>query len=55
MQGHPEFRPEYGADLMRLREEILGPEKYAAGMRSLEGSLSSEDVGLWIIRFIGAA
>jgi GMP synthase-like glutamine amidotransferase len=55
MQGHPEFKREYSSDLMSFREDILGPEKYAAGVTSLEQSLSSDDVSRWIIRFLVAA
>ncbi len=52
MQGHPEFSREYSRDLIRLREQILGPEKYAEGLASLQKGLSEEPVGDWIIRFL---
>jgi len=55
MQGHPEFSREYSRDLIQWREEILGPEKYAEGLASLENELSEQQVGDWIIRFLRGA
>ncbi len=55
IQGHPEFRPEYSADLMNMRREILGEETYQRGVASLENELSRVDVSRWIIRFIQQA
>lgn len=52
MQGHPEFSKSYSADLMEYRRAILGEEKYALGIRSLEGPLDADIVVTWIINFL---
>jgi GMP synthase-like glutamine amidotransferase len=51
-QGHPEFTKPYAADLMRLREEVLGPEVFAQGMASLEQETDSALVARWILNFV---
>jgi len=50
-QGHPEFTPDYATDLMRWREDILGPEKYSRGIASLNEPLDRLQVSDWIIKF----
>jgi GMP synthase-like glutamine amidotransferase len=52
LQGHPEFTRDYAEDLMRMREEILGPEKFHDGIESLGQPMTSVEVGVWILRFI---
>lgn len=52
MQGHPEFSQEYSRDLMAMRQEILGPETYKAGVSSLDKPLMRGVVSRWIIRFM---
>jgi len=51
-QGHPEFTKAYSKELMEMREEILGEEKFSAGMNSLSRSHDSEIISSWIVRFI---
>ena len=51
MQGHPEFAPAYAAALINHRQEILGPEKHAAGLASLAGPLSTASIADWMLRF----
>lgn len=52
MQGHPEFSREYSRDLMEMRQDILGPDTYKAGVASLDKPLMRDIVSRWIIRFI---
>lgn len=52
LQGHPEFDRDYSLELIRFREEILGPEKVATGIASLECPLSQDEISRWILRFI---
>ncbi|MGV0036621.1 MAG: glutamine amidotransferase-related protein [Candidatus Azotimanducaceae bacterium WSBS_2022_MAG_OTU7] len=52
LQGHPEFTREYSRDLMEMRQDILGPETYTAGVASLDKPLMRDIVSRWIIRFI---
>ena len=53
-QGHPEFTKAYSKELMEMREEILGEEKFSAGMSSLSRPHDSETVSGWIVRFIAS-
>ncbi len=52
MQGHPEFDRAYSSDLMHMRQEILGDEKFRRGVASLEMPLHRDDVARWIVRFL---
>ncbi len=54
-QGHPEFEKAYSLDLMKLREELLGAEVFAEGVRSLEKPLQSWEVGTWMLNFLQEA
>ena len=54
-QGHPEFEPGYAAQLMTWRRELLGEQRFAAGMASLEQRIDSALVAKWIVNFIHAA
>ena len=51
-QGHPEFTRAYSKDLMEMRQDILGEEKFSAGIESLGRSHDSETISRWIVRFI---
>lgn len=51
-QGHPEFRKGYSQALMSHRRELLGEEKYAEGVRSLERPTDEDLVGRWILGFL---
>ncbi len=51
-QGHPEFSREYAADLMRMREQILGPDVFTAGMASLAHHIDTRRVARWILNFL---
>jgi len=53
-QGHPEFTKAESKELMEMREEILGEEKFSAGINSLSRSHDSEVISSWIIRFIAS-
>jgi GMP synthase-like glutamine amidotransferase len=53
-QGHPEFTKAYSKELMEMREDILGEEKFSAGMNSLSRSHDGEVISSWIIRFIAS-
>ena len=52
LQGHPEFAADYSAALIDYRKEIIGEDKHRAGLDSLDGPLSREQVGEWIVRFL---
>lgn len=52
LQGHPEFQPDYAEGLMHMREDILGPEKFTAGIASLSSPLANVEVSVWILRFL---
>ena len=51
-QGHPEFSKGYSRALMDHRREILGDERYAAGVASLGLQDDAGLVGRWILRFL---
>jgi GMP synthase-like glutamine amidotransferase len=51
LQGHPEFSKSYAEALMRKREGLLGPEKFAAGIESLGQETDEPLVGQWLLRF----
>lgn len=52
LQGHPEFSKPYAEALMRKRESLLGPEKFAAGIDSLGEETDEPLVGQWLLRFL---
>ena len=52
IQGHPEFSKPYSAEMMGHRRKILGEEKYAEGIGSLESTLDADVVTSWIVNFI---
>jgi GMP synthase-like glutamine amidotransferase len=54
-QGHPEFEPEFAARLMTGRRELLGEQRFAAGMASLAQRIDSVLVARWIVNFIQTA
>ena len=51
-QGHPEFVPGYSEQLLKLRRENIGEEKYHAGMDSLSQPIDRERVGRWMVNFL---
>ena len=51
-QGHPELKKTYIKELLELREEILGPEIFAAGVKSLEQSIQPQVITNWMINFL---
>jgi GMP synthase-like glutamine amidotransferase len=51
-QGHPEFVKGYSENLLDLRRETIGEDKYRAGMDSLVRDLDRERVALWIVAFL---
>jgi GMP synthase-like glutamine amidotransferase len=53
-QGHPEFEPEYAAQLMTGRRDLLGEPLFAAGMASLAQRIDSVLIAKWIVNFIHA-
>ena len=54
-QGHPEFEPEFAARLMTGRRELLGEQRFAAGMASLAQRIDSVLIARWIVNFIRKA
>ena len=52
VQGHPEFAKAYSRDLMAYREEILGPQTYAAGLASLDEEIHPGVFARWMVDFI---
>ena len=51
-QGHPELKKTYTKELLELREEILGPEIFSAGVKSLEQSIQPQVITNWMINFL---
>ena len=51
-QGHPEFTKSYSAAVMRMREEVLGPETFARGIASLHEATHEQTVAQWILNFL---
>jgi len=52
IQGHPEFLKPYAKNLMEMRREILGEDKFAEGIRSLESDTSELTVARWMLNFL---
>jgi len=51
-QGHPEFTKPYSAAGMEMRNEVLGPDTFAAGMESLVEDTDEGTVARWIVNFL---
>ena len=52
-QGHPEFVPGYSREIMTLRRELIGAERVAEGMASLEARQhEGPRVARWIVAFL---
>ena len=52
-QGHPEFVPDYSREIMTLRRELIGAERVAEGMRSLdERQHEGARVARWMLAFL---
>lgn len=52
IQGHPEFTPEFAADVYQSRMGVFPDELLDDAMNSLEGSIDSSDVAAWMLRFL---
>lgn len=50
-QGHPEFQKPYSADVMKMRQDLLGPGTFEKGMASLANDTHENQVGRWILNF----
>jgi GMP synthase-like glutamine amidotransferase len=53
-QGHPEFSKSYAADLMDMREQVLGADTYRDGKASLALPTDERLSARWILNFISA-
>ena len=51
-QGHPEFSPDFGRDLLNLRKNLVGDEVYHRGINSLKLPTDRQQVAKWMIDFI---
>ena len=51
-QGHPEFQKAYSKALILYRQQILGPEVFEAGIKSLEQSIQTQEITHWMINFL---
>ena len=51
-QAHPEFEKAYSKVLLVLREQNLGPEIFAAGVKSLDQSIQPQVITNWMINFL---
>ena len=52
-QGHPEFIPDYSREIMNLRHDMIGAERVAEGMASLETRKHEGDrVARWMLGFL---
>ena len=52
-QGHPEFLPSFSREIMTFRREMIGDERVAKGMASLDAlNHQGERVARWILDFI---
>jgi len=47
-----ELKKTYTKELLELRGEILGPEIFAAGVKSLEQSIQPQVITNWMINFL---
>ena len=52
IQGHIEFDRAYAKDLMVMRQEILGKEKFQAGCKSLEQPTEEAQIIQDILKFL---
>ena len=52
LQGHPEFIKAYSDQIMELRREQIGEERYHGGKESLARPLDRERVADWIVKFL---
>ncbi|MEH6558917.1 MAG: GMP synthase [Oceanicoccus sp.] len=51
-QGHPEFSPDFGRELLKLRRDIVGDEVYHRGISSLDLPTDRQQVAKWLVDFI---
>ena len=51
-QAHPEFEKAYSKVLLVLREQNLGPEIFAAGVKSLDQSIQPQVITNWMMNFL---
>jgi GMP synthase-like glutamine amidotransferase len=50
-QGHPEFTPEFARSRLETRKELVGAEKYAQGVKTLDNKTDAPVVGGWVKSF----
>jgi len=51
-QAHPEFQKEYSKALIHYRRQILGPEVFQTGIKSLGQSIQTQEITHWMINFL---
>jgi GMP synthase-like glutamine amidotransferase len=54
-QGHPEFTKAYAADLLDMREQVLGAAVHGAGKASLAEPTDELLIARWMLNFLAAA
>ncbi len=55
IQGHPEFTTEFSADLYRSRSSLIGEDRVAEALQTLEGRADGVEVASWMLGFLAAA
>jgi GMP synthase-like glutamine amidotransferase len=55
LQGHPEFSKPYAADLMDMRESLLGADTYREGKASLAEVTDERLAARWMLNFMSAS
>lgn len=53
-QGHPEFTASYARTLATLRQALIGEERYAAGMATVDDAEQGARVARWMLAFMRA-
>ena len=51
-QGHPEFLPDYSKEIMEFRTKLIGEDRVAQGMASLEEQHEGDRIAAWILDFL---
>jgi len=54
-QGHPEFIHDYSREIMTFRHALIGEERVAEGMASLDKEHQGQRVARWMLAFIRGA
>ncbi|NRB37667.1 MAG: GMP synthase [Pseudomonadales bacterium] len=55
MQGHPEFIPEYAAQLFSLHRQHMGESVYQSALKSLTSPASNALIASWLLSFLRQA